>query len=203
MADERRRRASSLPTFHTYRPMKTLSLLVLILAVGSAVSPANAGARQGDLFGYRLDSRYPLTSRTQTGMSGMWRYVYAENATTPETISEVTLLTTPKSLRIVAITGIRSFNDSESAWRFFNVMAPMLAAHYGMTWRDNRKRNGVEAILSSQYRLSLYVTRDQMGGATVFVSLTRTKMRDLAALARSELRGEVMRPQAQPFLRGF
>jgi hypothetical protein len=180
--------------------MKTILLLVLILA---AISPANAGARQGDLFGYRLDSRYPLTSKTRTGMSGLFRYVYAENATMPETISEVTLLTTPKSLRIAAITGIRSFRDTAAAWRFFNVLAPMLASHYNIRWRDNRKRNGVEAILSSQYRLSLYVRNQPMGGATVFVSLTRVSMRDLAVLARSELRGEVIRPKAQPFLRGF
>ena len=42
-----------------------------------------------------------------------------------------------------------------------------------------------------------------MGGATVYVSLTRTSMRDFAAQASTELRGEVIRPQAQPFLRGF
>jgi hypothetical protein len=183
--------------------MKTLLLLIPILAVGSAISPANAGAREGDLFGYRLDARYPLTRQTRTGMSGLWRYVYAENATMPETISEVTLLTTPKSLRIVAITGIRSFSDAATAWRFFNVLAPMLASHYNISWRDNRKRNGVEAIFSSQYRLSLYVRSQPTGGATVYVSLTRTSMRDLPALARTELRGEVIRPQAQPFLRGF
>jgi hypothetical protein len=178
-------------------------LIFLLVALGSAISPANAGARQGDLFGYRLDSRYPMTSKTRTGMSGPFRYVYAEHATMPETISEVTLLTTPKSLRIVAITGIRSFNDRATAWRFFNVMAPMLAAHYNISWRDNRKRNGVEAILSSTYRLSLYVTSGRYGSATVFVSLTRASMRDLAAQARTELRGEVLKPQAQPFLRGF
>ena len=79
----------------------------------------------------------------------------------------------------------------------------MLAAHYNISWRDNRKRNGVEAILSSTYRLSLYVTSEPYGSATVFVSLTRTSMRDLAAQARTELRGEVLKPQAQPFLRGF
>ena len=184
--------------------MKLIILLILILVVGSAVSPAaNAGARQGDLFGYRLDARYPLTSKTRTGMSGVFRYVYAENATMPETISEVTLLTTPKSLRIVAITGIRFFRDTATAWRFFNVLAPVLASHYMITWRDNRKRNGVEAIFSSHYRLSLYVRKQPTGGATVFVSLTRASMRDLAAQARTELRGEVLKPQAQPFLRGF
>ena len=183
--------------------MKTILLLVLILAVGSTVSPAHAGARQGDLFGYRLDSRYRLTSKTRTGMSGFFRYVYAENATMPETISEVTLLTTPKSLRIVAITGIRSFRDRATAWRFFNVLAPMLASHYNITWRDNRKHNGVEAVFSSQYRLSLYVRSQPMGGATVFVSLTRRINARPRSQARKELRGEVIRPQAQPFLRGF
>jgi hypothetical protein len=177
--------------------------LILALAAVATLSPVNADARQGDLFGYRLDARYPLTANTQTGMSGPWRYVYAENATKPETISDVTLLTTPKSLRIAAITGLRSFRDRGTALRFFNVLAPMLAEYYNIRWRDRRTRDGVEAILSSKYRLSLYVKNQPMGGAQVFVTLTKVAMRDLAAQARSELRQEVIRPEAQPFLRGF
>jgi hypothetical protein len=169
--------------------MKTLILLGLIMCVGSAVSPANAGARQGDLFGYSLDSRYPLNSTTETGMAGIWRYVHAENPTMPDIISDVTLLTTPKSLRIVEITGTCSCRNMAQAWRFFNVLATRLASRYNVTWRDN-DRHGVEAILSSQYRLSLYVQEHPMGGATVFVSLTLASMRDLTDLARSELLDE-------------
>jgi hypothetical protein len=67
-------------------------------------------------------------------------------------------------LQIVSITGLRAFSDKATAWRFFNVMAPMLASHYNISWRGNRKHNGVEAILSSKYRLSLYVTRHPWEG---------------------------------------
>ena len=82
-------------------------------------------------------------------------------------------------------------------------LAPMLAAHYGIVWRDSRTQNGVEVILAAKYRLSLYVQPQRTGGATVFVSLTKASMRNLDALARAELRQQVIRPQAQPFLRGF
>jgi hypothetical protein len=177
--------------------------LILILTAGAALSSVNADARQGDLFGYRLGTRYPMTTNTRTGMSGIFRYVEAENATKPETISEVTLLTTPKTLQIVAVSGRRSFRDTAEAWHFFNVLTPMLASHYNIRWRDNRTQNGVEVILSSRYRLSVYLRPQGTSGAAVFVLLTKVSLRDLAALARSELRQEVSRPQAQPFLRGF
>jgi hypothetical protein len=182
--------------------MKLRSILSLLLLVG-AIDSASAGAREGDLFGYRLGARYPFNSRTRTGMVGMFRYVYAQNPVMPATISEVTLLTTPKSWQIAAITGLRGFSDKATAWRFFNIMAPMLASHYNIVWRDNRKRNGVEAILSSKYRLSLYVTRSSMGGAIVHVSLTRSSMRDIAAQARAEVKTETGKVSARPFLQGF
>jgi hypothetical protein len=176
-------------------------LIAVILLI--VIDSARAGAREGELFGYRLGARYPLTSQTRTGMSGFFRYVYAEHPVKPRTISEVTLLTTPKTLQIVAITGLRGFSDRATAWRFFNVFAPMLGAHYGISWRDNRKHNGVEAILSSRYRLSLYVTSGDLGGAIVYVSLTRTSMRDIAAQARAELKNETRKPVARPYLQGF
>ena len=50
---------------------------------GATLSPVNANARQGELFGYRLGDRYPLTRNTHTGMSGVYRYIEAENATKP------------------------------------------------------------------------------------------------------------------------
>ena len=182
--------------------MKRLLLIVIVLTVCGARSPVKADARQGELFGYRLNARYTMTSHTRTGMSGIFRYVEAERAIKPETISHVTILTTPKSLQIVAIAGTRSFRDTAEAWRFFNVLAPLLASHYDLRWRDSRTENGVEAILSSRYRLSVYV-QPQRRGAKVCVSLMNVSPSRLSALARSELRQEVVRPQAQPFLRGF
>jgi hypothetical protein len=182
--------------------MKARSILSLLLLVG-AIDSASAGAREGDLFGYRLGARYPLTGQTRTGMIGFFRYVYAERPTMPATISEVSLLTTPKSLRIATITGLRSFGSKATAWRFFNVLVPMLASHYNISWRDNRKHNGVEAMLSSKYRLSVYVTGSNLSGVTVYVSLTPASMRDIAAKARAEIKTETLRPAAERFLRGF
>ncbi len=92
------------------RSIRILVCLTAFIFAGLGTTPTLADANDGELFGYRLGDRYVVGSDTSAHVIGLAGHdalrIVADQAVTPDDVSEVQILCTVGSCRIGAISGI-------------------------------------------------------------------------------------------------
>ena len=103
-----------------------LASAILVLSV------AHAGPLEGELFGYRLGTKYPVGDATRGYFSFMGQAVLsAEKPEVPTGFARVELITTPKSFTIANIYANAEFGDEAKAKEFERKYAELLRTMYG------------------------------------------------------------------------
>ncbi len=123
---------------------------------------AIADVLQGELFGYRLGDKYPVSDDTK-GSQLFFNNTYelvAENPIKPEVIGEVRLITSMKSFTIVGIIAITEFENYREAKGFSLDYETFLKAKYPEEkLENNRPLDGLIIKLNDKYQLSTFVTQ--------------------------------------------
>lgn len=112
-------------------PNNIRATTLLFLALWGA-GQACAGALDGDLFGYRLGAKYPVTNDTRGRLDIMGAMqLLAEKPDMPPDFERVELIATAKTFTIGNIYGVADFKDEESAKSFELRYADLLDTMYG------------------------------------------------------------------------
>jgi hypothetical protein len=110
--------------------MTSQKFVLSLLLLGSFV--AHAGPLEGELFGYRLGSKYPVGEATRGYFSLMGQAVLnAEKAEMPTGFGRVEVITTPKSFTVANIYAKAEFEDAAKAKEFEAKYADLLRTMYG------------------------------------------------------------------------
>jgi hypothetical protein len=110
--------------------MTAQKFLLPLLLFGSLA--AHAGPLEGELFGYRLGSKYPVGEATRGYFSFMGQAVLnAEKAEMPAGFDRVEVITTPKSFTVANIYAKAEFDDEAKAKEFEAKYAELLRTMYG------------------------------------------------------------------------
>jgi hypothetical protein len=97
-----------------------------------ALPAVQAGPLEGDLFGYRLGSKYPVGDTTRGYFSFMGQVVLqAEKPEMPLGFARVEIITTPKSFTIANIYAKAEFDAEANAKEFELKYADLLRTMYG------------------------------------------------------------------------
>lgn len=128
----------------------------LLLLIGT--SAAFAGPIEGEFFGYRIGSRYPVTDHTQgrlTAMGGL--EILTEKPEKPADFQWVKIIATPKTFTIANIYGIAEFSDEKEAKSLATQYADLLSAAHGDKCRPIKAYlgEGLELLCGGQYELSV------------------------------------------------
>ena len=107
-------------------------LATLLLALKA---PANATPLEGDMFGYRLGDRYPVSATTH-GRRGVTRgfELAAEKPTKPAGFKELGMVMTSKTYTIVNIYGTAQFASLARANAFAAKYRDLLTTLYGKSY---------------------------------------------------------------------
>lgn len=132
-----------------------VSLFVLLgrftIAMGSPID--------GELFGYQLGSRYPVTNDTK-GRPSIWgaAEILAEKAEKPVEFQRVEMITTPKTFTIVNIYGIAELPDEKQAKAFAAQYADLLSAAHGSKCSPAKAYLGesLKLVCKGQYELTVH-----------------------------------------------
>lgn len=111
--------------------MHMRSLLPILTLV--CASLATAGPLEGELFGYRLGSKYTLGNNTRGYFMDFMgqAVIYAEKPEVPTDFVRVELITTPKTFTIANIYAIAEFDNEDNAKAFEARYADLLKTMYG------------------------------------------------------------------------
>ncbi|MCA2969296.1 MAG: hypothetical protein O9345_04375 [Burkholderiaceae bacterium] len=105
---------------------------VLLMVPLISCSVAAAGVQDGDLFGYRLGTRYVATEQTRGYTFGMESVaIVADKPVKSEDFTRVELIVTPKTLTIGNIYGVREFDKEGDAKRFAAQYTDLLNTVHG------------------------------------------------------------------------
>lgn len=104
----------------------------------SSCTEASGGAESGEFLGYRIGSRYPMTSSTKLSH---WHeasaYILeAESPVKPTEFGPVYLVVTKKTYTILAITSSKDFPSRAQQLEFANKYLGVLSAQYPAARRD-------------------------------------------------------------------
>jgi hypothetical protein len=119
-----------------------MSLRVTLLLVSAFFIPGMvyADASEGDFMGYRLGNNYLLTAQTGSRATTNGNLsITAEQPVKPDSISEVTLITTPETLTIGFINASSWFATEDEARQFGKQYIELLRAKYP-DWNFGRER---------------------------------------------------------------
>ena len=106
--------------------------ILLLASVFTALSAAHAGPLEGELFGYRLGTKYPISDATRGYFSFMGQAVLnTEKPEMPAGFDRVEVITTPKSFTIANIYAKAEFEDEAKAKTFETKYADLLRTMYG------------------------------------------------------------------------
>lgn len=121
-------------------PRIILLMICTICALLAGAPPAVADANSGEFMGYRLNQRYSMTERTQTGqsLSGN-RIIIAESPVMPADMGEVRLTATVDTHTIGFIEASQSFATDAKAREFAKKYYTLLHAKYP-AWRIDAGR---------------------------------------------------------------
>jgi hypothetical protein len=115
----------------------------------SPASTARADASEGELFGYKLGDRYPVSELTQGRRLSVFRpallELVAEHPVKAKDIDEVHLVTTLKSYTIASIFSVNTFDHREDAEIFAQQYAAILRAKYP-EWQRERDSLGIGVL---------------------------------------------------------
>lgn len=108
-----------------------MRLLLTFIVLGFS-SVTWAGPLDGELFGYKLGTRYPLTDKTQGRFYSALGQVMllAEWPKKSDDFQRIELITTPKTLTIANIYGIAEFSNEAPAKAFATRYADLLSTVY-------------------------------------------------------------------------
>jgi hypothetical protein len=140
-------------------------------------APIQANPLEGDLFGYRIGDRYPVSERTRgrPGVMGGLELL-AEKPTMPVGVKEVRMMVTSKTHTIANIYGTAEFRSLPQAKAFTAKYADLLNTLYGKecTKEEAYLRETVKLLCSGKFILSLTTSTEgkQQQVHTVTVRLT-------------------------------
>jgi hypothetical protein len=131
---------------------------LVALACFTAAS-AVAGPLEGDLFGYKLGTKYPVTPQSRGAfwpVLGHW-VIVADRAEKPKDLGQVELIATPKTYTIANIYAKTEFADEASAEALANKYADLLQTMYGDKCKPEEKYlKEVLKLRCSDYELSVH-----------------------------------------------
>ena len=138
--------------------MKLRVVVMAVLAMFGWFAIALAGPIEGELFGYRLGSRYPATDDTKGYHSILGSTVIlAEKPEKPADFQRVELITTPKTFTIINIYGIAEFLDEKQAKALAAQYADILDTAHGNKCPSTKAYLGesLKLVCEGQYVLTV------------------------------------------------
>ena len=110
-----------------------MRILLVVMTVLWFCPDAFAGPPEGELFGYKLGSKYPVTDSTQGSWNSFMEKmtVFAENPEKSDDFQRVELITTPKTFTIGNILGIAEVESEKEAKDIAARYTDLLKTLYG------------------------------------------------------------------------
>lgn len=139
--------------------MPKIYRLLLTIAFLGTLQSAIAGPLEGDFFGYRLGTKYPVTDSTKgyfmAPMGSM--VVYADNPEKPEEFKKVELITTPKTFTIANIYGVAEVTTEKEAKMMAARYADLLQSLHGAKCRPEKAYLGeaLKLLCGGQYEMTV------------------------------------------------
>ena len=133
-------------------------ILLVVVTVFGWLPAVLASPIEGDLFGYRLGSRYPVTDHTKGRFTFMGAAVLmAEKPEKSDDFQRVEISASPKTFRIANISGVAEFPDETQAKAFARQYADLLDTTHGNKCPSLKADLGESLMLicGGQYELTV------------------------------------------------
>jgi hypothetical protein len=137
-----------------------MSIFLVILAVLLSWTGVFAGPLEGELFGYKLGSKYPATDDTQVAIHSFLRTitVVADNPEKSDNFQRVELIITPYTYTIGRIYGIAELASEKEAKDMASHYADLLKTLHGEQCPEEEGAvwKTLRLICSGEYELEVY-----------------------------------------------
>lgn len=158
---------------HLYDRAVRTALVCLAMFIASSV---RAGPLEGELFGYKLGTRYPVTALTKGSFSSLGHWVViAEKPEKPKDLARVEMTTTAKTYTIGNIYGNTEFPEEGPAKALADKYTDLLSSLYADKCLPLEKYlKETLKMRCNEYELAVYHFKPDSptGKHTVQVSLT-------------------------------
>jgi hypothetical protein len=135
-----------------------MRVFLVLISLLFPLSQASAGVTEGDFFGYKLGSAYPISKSTKGYMQGLGSMVlFAEKPEMSTDFQRVELIVTPKTYTIANIYATVDFEDEAKAKAFALRYADLLGTLHGTKCPEHKAYLGeaLSRICSGIYELSV------------------------------------------------
>ncbi len=163
---------------------------------------ATAGVLEGDFFGYRLGTKYPLSQSTKGYVDVMGGVVVlAEKPEMPNDFQHVELILTPKSNTIANIFAVAEFSDETKAKSFANRYADLLETMHGSKCPAMRTflDESLKRLCSNTFELTVayYKPRQAKEKFKVHVGLKYESSTTLGANILAQFKSEIKQLESE------
>ena len=185
-----------MPTVSLRSLARWSSILVSVFVLLGRFTIAMASPIDGELFGYQLGSRYPVTNDTK-GRLSIWggAEILAEKAEKPVEFQRVEMITTPKTFTIVNIYGVAELPDEKQAKAFAAQYTDLLSAAHGSKCSATKAYLGesLKLVCKGKYELTVhYFGPDKIDNThKVHIGLTFYDMSKAGTRLRNQMEQEI------------